>query len=249
MNRLMKAEWYKVTRSSGLMRWLLFICVIDVTFPFLMNWEIYKMDLTRNLWADQEYMMMFVPVFLSVFSATVVGISYMNKTAYYEVMAGTKISHILLSKVMVNATLITVAVSAFLGIYWTIIGVCNGKGEIKQLSIRFVLLFLLFYHICATGILIVTSVRQIMGAALAFIRFAVVEMVILVILQIFGDSFSTETVEKIVDWFTMMKFTKILSYEYEITDHLIFAVIAGMLLEAGIWYMISYMGMRKRIYK
>ncbi|MDE6421282.1 MAG: hypothetical protein K2K87_12275, partial [Lachnospiraceae bacterium] len=183
---------------------------------------------------------------LALFSALIVAGAYENKTAYYEVMAGNKIYQIVFSKVFVDAVLVSVSVFLSLGIYWAVIGVCNGIGEIDRLPLRFFLLFLVFLHVCTAGILIVTSTRQIFGAVLVYLRFAGAETLVMLFLE---ESLPESILVKIADWFTLLKLTKILNFQYEITDHLVFAVIAGMLIEGAVWFGISYIGMKKQIYK
>ncbi len=249
MNRLMKAEWYRVTHSSKLIKWLLVLCVFCVALPLLANIEVIRGTLAESLMAAQSTLAIFMTGFLSVFSAVIVGIAYMNKTAYYEVMAGNKIYQIVFSKVLVDATLVSVSVFVCFGIYWCAIGVCNGIGEIGQLPLRFGLLFIVFFHICTSGILIITCIRQMMGAILVYLRFALVEMAIMFLVQIFEESIPQQMASKIADWFTLVKLTKILRFEYKITNHLIFTVIAGFLIESAVWFGVSYIGMKKQLYK
>ncbi|MBD5545044.1 MAG: hypothetical protein HDR01_12640 [Lachnospiraceae bacterium] len=249
MNRLMKAEWYRVRHSSKLIKWLLVLCVFCVVLPLFVDIEVIQGTLAENLMAEQSALTVFMAGFLSVFSAVIVGIAYMNKTAYYEVVAGNKIYQIVFSKVLVDAILVSVSVFVCLGIYWIVIGACNGIGEIGQLPLRFGLLFFVFFHICTSGILIITSVRQMIGAVLVYLRFALVETAVMFLVQIFEESIPEKMTGKIADWFTILKLTKILSFEYEITNHLIFTVIAGFLIESAVWFGVSYIGMKKQLYK
>lgn len=249
MNRLIKAEWYRVRHPLKLIGWLLFVCMWGLVFPLMEDFEVYQYNLTEHLFISQGTTGVFLMCFLATFSTVLVGMSYMNKTAYYEVMAGNKISKILLSKIVVNTLLVTVAQSLFFGVSWTIIAINNGKGQITQLPLRLFLFVIMIFHACIVGVLIATSIRSIAAAVLTYLRFAAFETVILIVLQIFQDSIPVKATEKMVDWFGMMKITKILSYEYEITNHLIFTVVVGMLVEAAVWYVISYVGMKKKWYK
>ena len=248
MNRLMKAEWYRVRHSSGLKRWMIIICLFSIAFTFLTltDSNVINQNLTENLyWSGESYF--FIMYCLAVISAVIVGTGYSNKIAYYEVMAGNKISGMLLSKVLVDAVFVTVASSLSLDIFWAIIGIHNGIGLIKQLPLRFILLAVIFFHICSTGVLIATTVQHTIGAVASYLRFSVFEMLVPFSIELFGN-FSTETGTKISDWFIMLQLSKILNYECRITDHLIFATIFGTLIEAAIWYAISYMRMKKKLY-
>lgn len=249
MNRLIRAEWYRVRHSSNFMKWLMVLCAVCVLFPMLVDIEVVHGNLTENWTAQEETLTVFMTALLSVFSALIVGVAYMNKTAYYEVMAGNKIYQIAFSKVLVDAVLVSGTAFVFMGIYWTVIGVCNGIGEIDRLVLRLCLLFLVFFHACTCGILIVTSFRQILGTVLVYLRLAGLETLALFLLRMFGEGLPGQTFAKISDWFTMVKLTKILRFEYEITNHLIFAVIAGFLIESAVWFGISYLGMKRQSYK
>ena len=88
-----------------------------------------------------------------------------------------------------------------------------------------------------------------LGAVLVYIRFAVAETAVMFLTQMLEEHISEEMMARIADWFTMLKLTKILLSEYEITNHLIFAVIAGFLIESAFWFGISYIGMKKQLYK
>lgn len=246
MNRLMKAEWYRVRHSSGLKRWMIIICLFSIAFTFLINSDVIKHNLTENLYESGESYF-FIMYCLAVISAVIVGTGYSNKTAYYEVMAGNKISGILLSKVLVDGVFVTVACSLSLDIFWAIIGIHNGIGLINQLPLRFILLAVIFFHICSTGVLIATTVQHTIGAVASYLRFSVFEMLVPFSIELFGN-FSAETGTKISDWFIMLQLSKILDYECRITDHLVFATIFGTLIEAAIWYAISYMRMKKKLY-
>lgn len=246
MNRLMRAEWYRVRHSSGFIKWLILFCVFCTLFPILADFEVCKGTVTDNLLAMEEGG--FPLMFLMTFSAIVVGIAYMNKTAYYEVMAGNRIYQIVFSKVLVDAALITVAVFGFLGIYWTIIGVCNGIGEITQLPLRMMLLFIVFFHASSCGILMMTSFRQLIGAVLVFMRVECSALILLIVQEL-SQNLPEHAVVKLADWFTMVKTAKLLNYGCEVTNHLIVTVIIGMIIESAVWFAISYIGMKKRIYK
>ncbi|MCM1159862.1 MAG: hypothetical protein NC412_01445 [Roseburia sp.] len=249
MYRLMKAEWYRLRHSSKLIKWLFVLCMVCVSLPLFVDIEVIRRNLAENLLAAQSSLTFFMAGFLPLFSAVIIGIAYMNRTAYYEVMAGNKIYQIVLSKVFVDAGVVNVSVFLCLGIYWTVIGLCNGIGEIGQLPLRFVLLFFVLFHICTSGVLIITSVRQILGAILAYMRFVLAETVIMFVLQVFEENFSETMIAKIADWFILLKLTKILNFEYEITNHLIFTVAVGFLIEIAFWFGISYIGMKKQFYK
>ncbi len=250
MNRLMKAEWYRVRHSSRLTEWLAVACVFSAVLPVLIDFEVLKKNLTENMMAVQMTMSFFVPCLLSVFAATIVGIAYMNKTAYYEVIAGNKIYQIIFSKVFVDASLVAVPVFLSMGIYWLIIGCHNGVGEISQLPLRFVLIFIMFYHFCACGILMMTAFRQIAATGLVYFRFAAMgTLVSFLVNTLLEGQLSENVMVRIGEWFTIVKLRKVFCSEYEITGHLIFTVIAGMLIESGIWYAVSCIGMKKKIYK
>lgn len=251
MNRLMKAEWYRVRHSSGLMKWVIIVCLFSMAFVMLTTSDLTTSDAGKHSLAEILYVSgesyFFIMYFLAVISAVIVGTAYTNKTAYYEVMAGNKISGILLSKVLVDAVFVAVASSLFLDLYWLVIGMHNGIGEITQLPLRFVLLAVVFFHVCSTGVLIATTIQHNTGAVLSFLRFSAFDMLVPFCIELLGN-FSEEAGTRMADWFVMLELSKLLNCEIRVTNHLIVATVLGMLIEAGLWYSISYVRMKKKLY-
>lgn len=250
MGRLIKAEWYRLRHSSGLFKLVIIIGIFSVAFIYLtdldLDSDVSKYSLVEYL---NEYaeMYFFIIYWLAVISAVIISTSYTNKLAYYEVMAGNKISAILLSKVLVSAVFLTVVYSVFLDLYWAVIGMRNGVGEITQLSLRFILLAVVFFHVCSTGIFMATAIQHTTGAVFSYLRFSVFDMLLIFCIELFGN-FSEEINTKISDWFAMFELSTVLNCEAKITNHLVFASIFGMLIEAVIWYVISYVRMKKKLY-
>lgn len=246
MSRLMKAEWYRLKHSSGLMKWLIIIGIFSVVLIHSQVSDVSKFSVERQL-SESVQCYFFIIYCLTVLSAVMIGTSYTSKIAYYEVMAGNKIWEILLSKVFVSAVFATAVSSFFLDMYWIVVGMRNGIGENAQMPLRFALLAVEFFHVCSTGVLITTAVQHITGSVLSYLRFALLDMLVPFCILLFGN-FSEAVSTRIRDWFTVGQLSTILNGEVKITNHLIFATIFGMLAEVIIWYVISCVRMKKKLY-
>lgn len=247
MVRLMKAEWYRLKHSCELMKWFLFVGIVSVVFVHCQIADAGKDSLAQCFSVSAESYL-FILCCLAVLSAVMIGTSYTSKIAYYEVMAGNKIWAILLSKVFVSAAFVAVVSSLILDIYWFVIGMRNGIGEVMQLPLRFTLLAVIFFHVCSTSVLITTTVQNIAGFVLAYLRIALLDMFTLFCILQFGN-FSEEVSAKVRDCFIVGQISTVLNCEVELTNHLIAATVMGMLIEAVIWYVISYIRMKKKLYQ
>lgn len=247
MGRLMKAEWYRLKHSSELMKWLFFVGIIGVVFVHFQISDVGNGSLAQDL-SESVESYIFIICCLSILSAVMIGTSYTSKIAYYEVMAGNKIWAILLSKVFVSAGFVTVISSLVLDIYWLVIGMRNGAGYVIQLPLRFILLAVIFFHVCSMGVLITTTFQHIAASVLSYLRFIMFDSLVLFCIMLFGN-FSGEISTRIRDWFIIGQLSAILNCEVRVTGHLIFATVFGMLIEAAVWYVLSCVRMKRKLYQ
>ncbi len=245
MNRLMKAEWYRARKSSGIMKWLFIISIFLLAITFM------EYDSAKNITAS-SYLLLFeenvaplILLFMTVIAALFAGMPFNNKTALYEVMAGNKPSKIILSKLLVVVPLVSIVFTGLVVIVTGVLQLANGTGELKQMPLRLLILFVAVVHISTISVLAVTAVRSILGIGIAFLRFAVFDSALIILIQVLiEDSYDIETVRKVCLWFTGSQITS-LGME-TIPSYFIVAAIAGFVIEAVIWYVISYIGYRRR---
>ena len=247
MNRLIRAEWYRFSHSNHFMIWL---AVVSLIFVLMMSTAVTDVssvnlgDVISGFGDVCTFMMMLV----ATYSAAVVGIGYMRKTAYYEVMAGNRISHILFSKMIAIA--IPVAICSFIGtiIIPMMVYMQNGLGEATQVVERFLLFFVIVLHICICSVWMVTAMRHIAATVAVYLRFAVLELILMLILN-----FIAEGMVSVPEWMKglshyMVQIQMYDIFKEELTIELVVAVFISLLLESTFWYIVSYFGMKKKLY-
>lgn len=246
MNRLVKAEWFRVRKSSGIMKWLIIICLLVLAIPFIDNLSSGKITSTSYFMAFEEDACIFVPIFLSALAGAFAGMSFNNKTALYEVMAGNKTYNIINSKLLVIVPLVSLLFTGLFATALSIFGIVNGTGELKQLPLRMLLLFIIVMHVVTVSVLAVTSVRNILGIGIGFLRFAMLEEIFVVWMQIAAENASNdpEAIQKLGSWFVQ---NQIISLGAEtIPTYFVVRVILSLVIEAAIWYVISYIGYKRK---
>ncbi len=244
MNRLMKAEWYRARKSSGIMKWLIIICVLILALPFLDDISVGKITATTYLMGFEEQACAFVPIFMAAIAATFAGMPFDNKTALYEVMAGNRITNIINSKLMVIVPLVSLLFSGLFAALMGIFGIVNGTGELKQIPLRMILLFIIVLHVAMVAVLAVTSVRHILGIGIGFLRFAMLDSAFAIGLQLVFEDESLESAQRVGSWFVE---SQIASLGMEtIPTYFVVNVILSLVIEVTIWYVVSYIGYKRR---
>lgn len=246
MNRLVKAEWFRVRKSSGIMKWLIIICLLILVIPFLDDVSGGKITATSYFMAFEEQACMFIPLFLSALAGAFAGMSFNNKMALYEVMAGNKTWNIINSKLLVIVPLISLLFSGLFAALLGIFGIINGTGELKQIPLRMLLLFIIVLHVVIVAVLAVTAVRHILGIGIGYLRFAMLDEILVIWIQIAAEnaSMELETVQKMSSWFVQ---NQIVSLTMEtIPTYFVVRVILSLVIEAAVWYVISYIGYKRK---
>lgn len=247
MNRLVRAEVYRVLHSNHFVIWLIAVCLIFVVMMCSTSDSIFSMNL-GDVINDFGDCCSFMMLLISVFVAVVVGLGYMRKVAYYEVMAGNKISHILLSKMIADA--IPIAVCGFVGaiIIPIVLSIKNGIGTATHVLERFSLLFVVLLHICVCSVWMVTAIRHIAASVIVYLRFSMIEIVLMLILTLLADEMSVvpDWMKSVQHYMVMIQLNDI--FQAELTAKLVFAIFVSFLVEATFWYIVSYVGMKKKLY-
>lgn len=247
MNRLVRAEMYRFLHSNHFVMWLVTVCLIFVMMMSVVMEDIFFLNLGEAIGSFADAVS-FMQMLVAIFPAVVIGIGYMRKTAYYEVMAGDRISHILFSKMIVDA--IPVAVCIFIAtiIVPVIIYTQNGLGNATQLVERFSLYFVVLLHTCVCSVWMVTAIRHIAAAILVYIRFSAFDLIVLLILSLAVDGMATVPTwyEGVRNCFIMNQLSHI--FLGEITSEFVIAVFVSLILESVFWYIASYIGMKKKLY-
>lgn len=247
MNRLMRAEWYRYLHAGHFLRWTVFLCACISLLMVSMQYDLATASLADVMMTcvdGSSFLIMLFPVFVAV----IVGFGYSRKTAYYEVMAGNKISHIIWSKVMVDALPIAIVAFIFFIILPVLVYVRNGAGEVEHIFARFALFFVIVLHICISAVLMVTAIRHIVSAVVAYMRYTMFEILGLgALAMIISEQANVpEWYQFIQHWFVLNQTATV--WVGELTSDFIIGVFGSMILEIVLLYVVSYIGMKKKIY-
>ncbi len=222
MVRLVRAEWYRFWRSSNLRLYLclfLFICIASAELSFL---------------------------FLSIMTSVSVGILYYYKTGYYEIIAGHKISHIILSKVCVDGVFISVvstlaALSVFL---YT--GMKNGFEGLGHIPLRITLFTVIMLRVGCSGVLFGEIVKSPLAAILAWMR-SCIGMFAFMFVQFIDLSDGQETIHSIYNYLMTWQAQAVLSEPIKVKTAC--AVCVTSVIEVMLWYSIAYITMKRKLYR
>lgn len=246
MNKLMKAEGYRVLYSSNFFKWLMGLNAILVVLVFITDFDVLNGTMT-------DFAIMFgyntstcAPIILAILCAAIAGMPFQNKTFQYEVMAGNKISHIMLSRVVVITGIVTMVFCLFMGGGFAYCGLKNGIGTMQQLGIRMMLYVVIVIRVCIISILITLAVRQMSGLIFVCLRVLVFEMASAWVDYLVAMLGWPKSVLALKDWFMMEQAIKIFEETVTIDSKFVIAVIASCILEGIFWYVISYRSMTRK---
>ena len=124
----------------------------------------------------------------------------MKKTAYYEVMAGNKISDIIGSKVLVDGIGIgTVCFVLATGLE-AIVVIKNGTGGVTALPVRALLFLVICLHVTLMTVLVGMAVKHFAAAAVLFLRLQFMDMMSAFIVPLLAEkcNLNTEITERIL---------------------------------------------------
>lgn len=251
MNRLVRAEWYRLTHWRVLIRWMILVFAVSIGLGLMPTEEnLYAMNLADFLNCTTDLYLMTLFLFFPAYISVAVAMSYQCKTAYYEVMAGSRISHIAGSKVLVYAGFMTVLITLVYSGIFAYVGVKNGTGGLSRISLRLVLFVVLVSHICAVAVLITTALRHMAATVMLVLYFYVIQGTIMLVINILCDT-SSAFYYRLCSWLPLAQLQLIgeLQHSAYVDNYLLFAMIASMILDMGFWYAVSYIGMKKRLYR
>ena len=242
MNRLLKAEWYRMTKLMRFWLMVLVLIFFSVGVP-LLNKPEDAGDFLTIVGSDSAMLMI---VYVAMISAVLTAIVFANRTVYYEVMSGKSPMKILISKCLVIGGTVTGIVSFGYLVTTLIFGSVKGYGEMEDVYIRLLLFFIVILHSAIVGVLIITTFRSGIGALICYLRFMIIDTVICSIAEmIFQDS--PTKMMKLYRWTLMGEPIEIFSGN--INGGMVAAIIFSFVVETLIWGGLSYIFMKKRLYK
>lgn len=250
MNRLVRAEFYRIGHTGFFLRALLLFFLVLLFFPLVTDFEFFS----RTLADDRESIMMgilvcmmFLPAVVSLFVAH----GYMKKTAYYEVMAGRKSSHIIGSKLITEGLFLgTVYFIAVIGLGFVVV-IKNGVGGVADLGPRFLMLFFVCLHLTVIGTLIGMTIKNYVACLVAYARFAGLDMMIsailLPVLQMKG--ILGKTACQRFQYCMINTQIETVCRSAEVSAEAVLFCVVSFFVEAIVWYVLVYVTMKKKWYK
>ena len=242
MNRLLRAEWFRMTKTMRF--WLLAIILVlfGAVVPFINGPENAGEYLIQTGEDSAMILILFVAMFAAVLTATAFG----NRTVYYEVMSGKRPMQILVSKCLVIAGTITGVMGVSFVAATLIFGSAKGYGELDDVAVRLLLYIVVLLHATVMGVLMVTTFRGALGAVICYLRFMFVDSLVSIILEVSFEN-SPSKYMKYMRWLLMSQPMSV--FGEKITGEVVCAILMSFVLETLLWGGLSYIFMKKRLYK
>lgn len=245
MNRLIKAEWYRVRNSYHMLLWTIIFCLF---FAFIEYVDISscgdKYDGITAFNSSME-MMMVVICYIPMFVGGMYVASYENKTLNYEVMIGYKPWKIIASKLItcvpIVSSIIIVLASAFY--FW--FGVQNGFGQDENIGLKLSIFALIAIKIVTCAILIMMVFKSAIGLFVIFFRFMIAEGMGLIVLEmLFADGKGELFIEKWGMIFVQQMVSNLALPK--ISSQSIKYFIAFTLIEIMFWLVLAYNSYKRK---
>ncbi|MBR1816123.1 MAG: hypothetical protein IJ763_05420 [Lachnospiraceae bacterium] len=242
MNRLLRAEWYRMTKTMRFWLMALILVLFGAVVPFINAPE----NAGEYLIETGEDSSVLLILFIAMFAAVLTAMAFANRTVYYEVMSGKRPMQILTSKCIVIGGTITGVMGLSFVAATVIFGNAKGYGDVDDVAVRLLLYIVVLFHASIMGILIVTTFRSGLGAVICYLRFMFVDTLISLVLE-FKYEDSPSKYLKYTRWLLMSQPMSI--FGEKISGELVYAILLSFLLETLLWGGLSYIFMKKRLYK
>ena len=256
MVRLLRAEWYRYWRSSHLFIWymvfLIGIILVSVS-EFNSNELGEYVSFAERIAHLTEVSGTSIIMILPVITAVSVAMLYHNKTGYYQIISGHKISNILLSKILIDGVFLSLIWVLSLLIYYTYYGVANGTEGLDNIPIRIMLVVITALRTGIAGVLMAETTEHPAAGVLAFIRFLFID-------GLFGIIVNVLVYDQV--WNFRLHNLSALRYVIIATtspgelaeagvllSSFVIPCILTFLLEVGFWYIIAYNKMKRKGYR
>ena len=256
MARLLRAEWYRYWRSSHLWIWYVVFLVGTLLFSIEeFNSEEFEeyASFAERIAHLTEVSGTSIIMILPVITAVSVAMLYHNKTGYYQIISGHKISNILLSKILIDGVFLSLIWVLSLLIYYTYYGMVNGAVGLDHIPIRIMLVVITALRTGIAGVLMAETIEHPAAGVLAFIRFLFID-------GLFGIIVNVLVYDQV--WNFRLHNLSALRYVIIATtspgelaeagvelSSFVIPCILTFLLEVGFWYIIAYTKMKRKGYR
>ena len=246
MNRLTKAEWFRLRHTGHLIWYVIIIAIAFLFMPYILCMDRLDQPLDVLLPSIATLVIMmynFIPAGIAGISGQVYN---KGKIGYYEVMAGNSPHSIIMSKVCSDGVFFSViGIISTLGFY-IFMAIRNGLGNVDHPFIRLGLYSVVMIHMVLISIMIMmTSKKPITGAVLAYIRFMIFDIAVFNVAMAVARHFELFTIEENVMHMIVMNQME-MAMLAPINKMVVLHIVFGAMFEFAFWYIIVYRGIKKK---
>ena len=246
MNRLVRAEFYRLRHTGHLFWYALFLPMLFIFIPCILCMDYMDKPLDNSI----ESLGTICVLVYNFFPALVAGISGQlfnkGKLGYYEVMAGNKPSYIIMSKICSDGLFFSVIYTVCISAFYVFLGIKNGVGTITHPLLRLALFTVAMTHLVVTSIMIMMASKKAVSAVvLSYIRFMIFDIAAMPALALVADKLGfagvKDTIGRMIV-FNQLEMAAMEPVNLTTTLH----IILGFIGEFIFWYIIVYRGIKKR---
>lgn len=252
MNRLIKAEFYRIRKSTKFTMWILLVTFLTFIIPVLtltLSPEKPEYNITNFVQCYMSNSGTLTYMLVPMLAVIVAVMPYDYKTSNYMVITGNSIHKILVSNIVTVFVSVMLPIAAAFAVLTVIFYLIGGRGDMSggELIRNSVMVFIGLTHLIIVSEMIAGVVRHIAAVGAVLVRWMVVDMVIPMGLYfLLGDG--GHVVENSYNWLASTVFTNE-EKAFEAADNkLILCQLLALVIEVALWYVISCIRHRKRNY-
>ena len=252
MNRLIKAEFYRIRKSTKFTMWILLVTFLTFIIPVLtltLSPEKPEYNITNFVQCYMSNSGTLTYMLVPMLAAIVAVMPYDYKTSNYMVITGNSIHKILVSNIVTVFVSVMLPIAAAFAVLTVIFYLIAGRGDMSggELIRNSVLGFVGLTHLIIVSEMIAGIIRHIAAVGAVLVRWMVVDMVIPMGLYFFLDD-GGYAAENSYNWLASTVFTNE-ERAFEAADNkLILCQLLALVIEVALWYVISCIRHRKRNY-
>lgn len=244
MNRLISAEWYRARKSAHALRGTFLLIIFFVGMGFFDTYS-YVDDITViKGFGDFFGMFSAMNIYVTIAVGCIFAFSYENKLLHFDMMAGNKISHIILSKVIVLAPIITLFSTVCIAIASAIVASKIGIGDMSIFVSDLLLFTCIDFRVIVSSILIMTIFKGALGVGIIFVRFTGFDLFFAFIVSLLSDG--SEIFRKILMTFTSVEYSCLNGTKLAFCDVVI--TVFSTIVEILVLYVLSYISHKKKAF-
>lgn len=252
MNRLLKAEFYRIRKSTKFTMWILLVTFLTFIIPVLtlmLSPEKPEYNITNFVQCYMSNSGTLTYMLVPMLAAIVAVMPYDYKTSNYMVITGNSIHKILVSNIVTVFVSVMLPIAAAFAVLTVIFYLIGGRGDMSggELIRNSALVFIGLTHLIIVSEMIAGVGRHIAAVGAVLVRWMVVDMVIPMGLYFLLDD-GGHAVENSYNWLASTVFTNE-ERAFEAADNkLILCQLLALVIEVALWYVISCIRHRKRNY-